>query len=635
MHQLLKRQLKRLKIDPAHNNELRDTLSIVSDTYNQNERTIKMLERSLFLTSNELNERNRALKLQLTSVEQVQSKLEESLALLKATFDATGEIILVYDLNGEIVSMNKMANDFLAHFNVDVSYAKLSKFVTLLKDPNSLGMFDCQLKENPLLNIQCTVETISGCFYDVRSLPQIKDNRMCGRVWCLRDVTQSKRNEAMVEYQAYHDALTGLPNRSLLIDRVKHALSLAKRGQQKLAVLYIDLDNFKKVNDSEGHDAGDRLLIEVVQRLQSQLREQDTLSRQGGDEFVILLENIKDQKSVAQICRNLINELQRPFTIKGRNYRVTSSIGISVYPNDGKSADEVLRKADMAMYESKACGKNAFRLYSHDIEAKALEKLSLEQALRNVLEREGLSVAFQPKVDLDTMTISGVEALARWYKNDGSSVPPDLFINIAEQTGLIEEVGRQIISLATDNLCRWRAAGLVDITVSINLSSLEFQNPNIIQYFLTTLQNKKIPGSAIIIELTESIFMEDKIKVTDTMKMLGKYGITFALDDFGKGYSSFSYLHALPLQYLKIDKAFLRDVESNPQSATITETIIDIGHKLGLKVIAEGIEDNFILDYVRQHNCDIGQGFHLFKPMKPDDVTRLLMDRHLQPLHSM
>ena len=628
MHKLLKRQLKRLKVDIDGKPISKDVLPVVSDTYSQHERTIKMLERSLFMTSNELNERNQALKLQLRSVEQVQSKLKDSLALLNATFDATGEIILVYDLKGEIVTLNKMAHEFLAHFGVDVSYAKMAKFATLLKDPTSLSAYDSQLKENPLLDIHSTVETVSGSFYDVRSLPQLQDDTLCGRVWCLRDVTQSKRNAAMVQYQAYHDSLTGLPNRALLRDRVRHALSLAKREQQHLAILFIDLDNFKKVNDTEGHDAGDNLLVEVVQRLQNRLREQDTLSRQGGDEFVILLENVKDEESVSKVCQALITELQRPFEIKGRTYFVTSSIGVSIYPNDGISADELIRKADMAMYESKACGKNAFRFYNHDIEAQALEQLTIEQSLRNVLNREGLSVAFQPKLDLSTMKISSVEALARWYKSDGSAVPPDVFINTAEQTGLIEDVGRQIISLSLEHLRHWRETGEVDVTMSINLSSLEFQNPNIIQHLLQTLELKNVPGNAVIIELTESIFMEDKAKVTDTMKMLNQHGITFALDDFGKGYSSFSYLHSLPLQYLKIDKAFLRDVETNPQSATITKTIIDIGHNLGLQVIAEGIENEYMLEYVRQHHCDIGQGFHLHKPMKPEDFESLLRRQH-------
>ncbi len=624
MHKLLKRQLKRLKIELDKLDTEDPVYSIVSDTYNQHERTIKMLERSLFMTSNELNERNQALKLQLASVEEVQHQLKDSLALLNATFDATGEIILVYDLHGNIVSLNKMAHEFLAHFGVDSSYATMDSFATFLKDPTQLTAYGIQLRENPLLDIHGTVETVSGSFYEVRSLPQMQDDELKGRVWCLRDVTQGKRNEAMIQYQAYHDSLTGLPNRALLRDRVRHALSIAKRERQQLAIIFIDLDNFKKVNDSEGHDAGDNLLVEVVHRLQHRLREQDTLSRQGGDEFVILLENIRDKASVETICDALIFELQRPFDVNGRTYMVTSSLGVALYPDDGISADELIRKADMAMYEAKACGKNAYRFYSIDIEAQALEQLTVEQSLRNVLNREGLSLAFQPKIDLSSMRVSSVEALARWYKPDGSTVPPDVFINVAEQTGLIEDLGRQVITLAMQQLSEWRSQGFTDITMSINLSSLEFQNANIISHLLATLEQNQVPGNAIIIELTESIFMEDKAKVTDTMRMLNRHGITFALDDFGKGYSSFSYLHSLPLQYLKIDKAFLKDVETNSQSATITKTIIDIGHNLGLQVIAEGIENDYMLNYVRQHHCDIGQGFHLHKPMPAENVTPLL-----------
>ncbi|AZG74118.1 EAL domain-containing protein [Shewanella livingstonensis] len=624
MHKLLLRQLKRTQKDElfiADNNNL---LSSISDAYAQHEQSVKMLERSLFLISNELNERNETLKSQLAEMKQVQHKLEHSIGLLNATFNSTGEILFVYALNGELLSFNSMGQAFFDESGFK-PVSHWEEFMSIVKDKQHMLSIIDDLNQNPFQYLTGTIELLDKRFFDFRSLPQIQEEKISGRVWCFRDVTVQKQYEATIEYHAFHDALTGLPNRALLLDRISHSIASSKRENNKLAVLFLDLDDFKKINDTEGHDAGDLVLKEVVRRLQGRLREFDTLSRQGGDEFIIVLEKIESEMVIKQVCQDLLALIKQPFIIGSRQFVVTSSIGISIFPNDDNNANALIRKADLAMYQSKSLGKNSFHFYSQALEKEALTQLAIEQSLRKAIENNDLYLVYQPKVDLHTMKVVSVEALCRWTQEDGTVIPPDVFIPIAEQTGLIIDIGRLVISKACLQLVKWREAGIGELAISINLSCLEFQNEALITHLIDTLTHHKLEGKSLIIELTESIFMEDKFSVKNIMLRLNEYGITFALDDFGKGYSSFSYLQFLPLHYLKIDKAFLQDVESSSSSAAIAKTIIDIGHNLGLKVIAEGVEDQFMLDYIKTYECDLAQGFYLYKPMLPEAIESLYL----------
>ena len=587
MHKLLLRQLKRNPRDELFISENDALLNSISDAYTQHDQSVKMLERSLYLISNELNDRNQTLKDQLAMMKQVQDKLEHSIGLLNATVNSTGEILFVYGLNGELMSFNTMGQDFIDELGFTLE-SHWEDLLGIFKDKNHMLSIIDNLNRDPFQYLSGTIELLDKRFFDFRSLPQIQDDQIYGRVWCFRDVTTQKQYEATIEYHAFHDSLTGLPNRALLLDRISHSIATSKREHKKLAVLFLDLDDFKKINDTEGHDAGDLLLKEVVRRLQTRLREFDTLSRQGGDEFIIVLEKIESEMTIKQVCQDLLALIKQPFTIGSRQFVVTSSIGISLFPNDDDNANALIRKADLAMYESKSLGKNSFHFYSQALEKEALTQLAIEQELRKTIEDNALHLVYQPKVDLRTMKIVSVEALCRWTQQDGTVVPPDVFITIAEQTGLIIDIGCVVISKACLQLATWRDAGITELAISINLSCIEFQNEALIAHLIDCLNHHQLEGKYLIIELTESIFMEDKFNVKDIMLRLNQYGITFALDDFGKGYSSFSYLQFLPLHYLKIDKAFLQYVESSSSSAAIAKTIIDIGHNLGLKVIAEG-----------------------------------------------
>lgn len=623
MHKLLARQLKRSKVDESFVQEYADIISRVSDAYELNEREINILERSLFITSNELNERNDLLKNQLNELSDTQQQLEHSISVLNATFDAIGEQVTVLDLKGNVVSANIMAREFFERFNLN-AYNYFSQIDTIIKKGNKSADIIAQLKADSKQALSGEFESIDDKHYSYRSLPQLKNGQLIGRVFCIRDISVEKEHEEIIHFQAYHDALTGLANRQLFMDRLEHSLTLARRDDSMTAVLFLDLDNFKRVNDTEGHKGGDELLIKMVERINHRLREQDTLARIGGDEFVILVELVKSKNNIENLCEALLETISKEFIINGRPQYVSSSIGIALYPQDGITPDSLLSNADMAMYDAKNNGKNAYRFYHRKLEAHAREQMDIERELRKAINNQELEIYLQPKIGLDCNQILGAEVLMRWFTASGESIPPDLFIPIAESTGLIKKIGEFAISSAISLLEQWQQEGIAPLKLAVNLSIIEFQDEHFIDYIIESISNSSISGDQLIIELTESIFMENKEKMSKTMHKLKHYGVAFALDDFGKGYSSFSYLQLLPIDYLKIDKSFLQNVITDEQSAAIAKCIIDIGHNLDLAIIAEGIEDQETLDYVSKTHCEMAQGFFMYRPMPSDSFTKLI-----------
>ncbi|AUL73616.1 GGDEF-domain containing protein [Pseudoalteromonas sp. 13-15] len=623
MHKLLARQLKRSKVDESFVQEYADIISRVSDAYELNEREINILERSLFITSNELNERNDLLKNQLNELSDTQQQLEHSISVLNATFDAIGEQVTVLDLKGNVVSANIMAREFFERFNLN-AYNYFSQIDKVIKKGNKSADIIAQLKADSKQALSGEFESIDDKYYSYRSLPQLKNGQLIGRVFCIRDISVEKEHEEIIHFQAYHDALTGLANRQLFMDRLEHSLTLARRDDSMTAVLFLDLDNFKRVNDTEGHKGGDELLIKMVERINHRLREQDTLARIGGDEFVILVELVKSKNNIENLCEALLETISKEFIINGRPQYVSSSIGIALYPQDGITPDSLLSNADMAMYDAKNNGKNAYRFYHRKLEAHAREQMDIERELRKAINNQELEIYLQPKIGLDCNQILGAEVLMRWFTASGESIPPDLFIPIAESTGLIKKIGEFAISSAISLLEQWQLEGIAPLKLAVNLSIIEFQDEHFIDYIIESISNSSISGDQLIIELTESIFMENKEKMSKTMHKLKHYGVAFALDDFGKGYSSFSYLQLLPIDYLKIDKSFLQNVITDEQSAAIAKCIIDIGHNLDLAIIAEGIEDQETLDYVSKTHCEMAQGFFMYRPMPSDSFTKLI-----------
>lgn len=610
-------------MDESFVQEYADIISRVSDAYELNERETNILERSLFITSNELNERNDLLKNQLNELSDTQQQLEHSISVLNATFDAIGEQVTVLDLKGNVVSANIMAREFFERFNLN-AYNYFSQIDKVIKKGNKSADIIAQLKADSKQALSGEFESIDDKHYSYRSLPQLKNGQLIGRVFCIRDISVEKEHEEIIHFQAYHDALTGLANRQLFMDRLEHSLTLARRDDSMTAVLFLDLDNFKRVNDTEGHKGGDELLIKMVERINHRLREQDTLARIGGDEFVILVELVKSKNNIENLCEALLETISKEFIINGRPQYVSSSIGIALYPQDGITPDSLLSNADMAMYDAKNNGKNAYRFYHRKLEAHAREQMDIERELRKAINNQELEIYLQPKIGLDCNQILGAEVLMRWFTASGESIPPDLFIPIAESTGLIKKIGEFAISSAISLLEQWQQEGIAPLKLAVNLSIIEFQDEHFIDYIIESISNSSISGDQLIIELTESIFMENKEKMSKTMHKLKHYGVAFALDDFGKGYSSFSYLQLLPIDYLKIDKSFLQNVITDEQSAAIAKCIIDIGHNLDLAIIAEGIEDQETLDYVSKTHCEMAQGFFMYRPMPSDSFTKLI-----------
>lgn len=629
MHRLLKRQIKKYLAEHGEDESLGPFLAAVNEAYEQNERELSLIDRSLELASTELSTRNETLRKEVDKQLVVQNELKHSLAALNATFDATGEAILAISEKGSVTKFNQMAAQLV---DIDIltspkiSLLKLKKVIQQFEDRTRLAHKFRQIKNNPMTELYGQIKLIDGRFFEYHTSPQVENNEVLGRVWCFRDISELKRNEAMVQHQAFHDALTGLPNRALLDDRLSHGITYCNRFDTQLSVLFIDLDDFKKVNDNAGHQAGDAVLKEVTQRIKTCIRDVDTLARLGGDEFVVLLENLQESSISTVISHRIIDALVKPFLIEDSEFYISSSIGISMYPKDGTDTDELLRKADMAMYHAKSMGKNNHQYFDSELERSSIQQLQVENHLRDAIGNKEFQLYYQPKVDLQHNKIIAVEALLRW-KREGANSSPDIFIPVAEQTGLINDIGLWVLEEACRDIRNWIDKGLTVLPVAINVSPVEFRNKKLVAQFKSIIAKFAIPARAIEIEITESLFLDNIAFAKSILQELRDFGITVAVDDFGTGYSSLQYLHQLPIDILKIDKSFILELSDQPHNAAIADSIINLAHNLNLKVVAEGIENQASLSFLKHRGCDIGQGFFLYKPM-PGLEFQALLERH-------
>jgi diguanylate cyclase (GGDEF)-like protein len=431
-------------------------------------------------------------------------------------------------------------------------------------------------------------------------------------------ITEIQNNQDLLKHQAYHDSLTALPNRINIMNTIHHALALAKRHQQKCAILFIDLDDFKKINDTAGHSEGDRFLIEVSQRLKSILRESDTLGRLGGDEFIIILENIASGTQITEVYSRALKSLSTPFIIGGNPYVVSCSIGISNFPQDGKTVEELIRKADMAMYQAKKLGKNRFHYFDESLERLAIHRVKTEESLREAIKNNEFILYYQPKIQINQQQekLVGVEALIRWKKEDGTLIYPDSFIPIAEKCGLIKNITKWVITEACKQLKQWKNTSLANIPISVNISAIDAADHGFVDSTLSILETFDTPGHLINLELTESVFFDDIDTVNIKLEELRKNNITISLDDFGTGYSSLSYIQDLQIDFLKIDKSFIFGMSKNNKSLAIVQSIIDMGNNLGLTVIAEGVETNEDKEILINAECHIAQGYLYSRPIE-------------------
>jgi diguanylate cyclase (GGDEF)-like protein len=425
-------------------------------------------------------------------------------------------------------------------------------------------------------------------------------------------------------YLAHYDPLTSLGNRTLLMDRLGQAIIFAERGEHAAAVLLLDLDRFKAVNDTLGHAAGDELLLEVAHRLRTCVREGDTVARLGGDEFVVLLAEVAQESDIVAVARKILVALAAPLQIAGAEVYALASIGASLYPRDGHSPETLLKNADVAMYRAKEQGGNEVCFYANEMESRARHALSLEGALRRALERGELALHYQPQVDLATGAICGAEALLRWQREDGEMVSPAEFIPVAEESGLILPIGRWVIATATAQAQAWQAAGLPPLPVAVNLSTRQFREPDLVRRVADALAEAGLASRWLEIEITESLMFDHFERALAVLSSFRELGLTVALDDFGTGYSSLSYLKRLPIDVVKIDRSFVRDLSVDPDDAAIVQAIIGMAHSLGLKVLAEGVESEAQSHYLRARGCDRMQGFLFSKALPAEAFAELL-----------
>lgn len=561
---------------------------------------------------------------------------EERLARIVET---NADAILIVDTSGRITFANGGAEHIFGRDRAQLLGASIAGPMSELQsvDGHPMTLEDTAFAtvmrlDAPVYNLECTSMHAQGhrVIISTNAAPlHGADGKIVGVVESICDITERKTLEERLTYQAFHDPLTNLPNRALFLDRLGKSLARAKRSQGSVAVLFLDLDNFKVINDSLGHSVGDQLLVAVADRLEGCLRSGDTAARFGGDEFTMLVESVAGIDDALQIARRVTEHLRSPYALGSREAFITPSIGIALSEAGRETADILLRNADAAMYEAKRNGKGRWVVFHDGLNAQALQRLEMENDLRHALERDELIVHYQPKVSLLTHQILSMEALARWNHPTRGLVPPAEFIPIAEQSELILEIGRWILREACRQTVLWQSEFPSDppLAVSVNLSAKQFQDAHLVDQVTEALQDAGLDPRSLILEITESVIMVEAEATIEQLNALKALGVRLAIDDFGTGYSSLAYLRRFPMDFVKIDRSFIEALGNDGEDSVIVSATISLSHALGLTVIAEGTERSDQVERLRRMGCDLAQGFHFSRPLNRDDIGALLRHR--------
>jgi diguanylate cyclase (GGDEF)-like protein/PAS domain S-box-containing protein len=548
------------------------------------------------------------------------------------TLNSIGDAVLCTDILGNITYLNLVAETMTGWSRGEAIGRPLAEVFRIIdgstrrtaRDPMEMAV---EQNRTVGLTANCVLirrDGFESAIEDSAAPIHDRTGRITGAVIVFHDVSAARAMAVRMTHSAQHDLVTNLPNRLLLNDRISHSIVLAHRQHKSLAVIFLDLDRFKYINDSLGHAVGDRLLQSVSRRLLASVRGSDTVSRQGGDEFVILLSEISHPEDAATSAKKILLSLSAPHSIAGQDLRVDGSIGISVYPGDGEDAETLIKNADTAMYHAKENGRNNFQFFKADMNLRAVERQSLEGNLREALEREEFLLHYQPKVNLETGEITGVEALIRWQHPSRGLVAPAQFVPIAEDCGLILPIGRWVLREACRQAREWQKAGLPFNRISVNVSAAEFRAKTFLAEISTSLKETGLEGRYLDLELTESVLMHHAESSAATLHGLKAIGVHLAVDDFGTGYSSLSYLQQFPIDILKIDKSFIHRLTGGLDDSPIVGAIVNMGKSLRMRVIAEGIETHQQLAFLQAQHCGEGQGYLFSQPIAAAQFTDLL-----------
>jgi diguanylate cyclase (GGDEF)-like protein/PAS domain S-box-containing protein len=567
--------------------------------------------------------------------------LKESERRFRETVDLLPQSVFETDRDGRVVFCNRCAHDLSGYSAEDLAVGlQLSQFFAVEEGDRLQEVFQQIMTGQRLVNSQFTVRKKDGS--TLPALVSVDAMASQGEIIGIRgsivdisDRVQTeetlRQNEARLNYLAFHDTLTDLPNRTLFQDRLEHALARARRFGSQLALLIIDLDRFKNFNDSLGHDMGDQVLWKAACQLRNGLREVDTLARIGGDEFVIVMENVASQADVITVAKKVLSLLVQPISLREHQLFLTASVGISLYPQNGEDVSSLMRKADRAMHQAKNKGGDCFSFFSAEADDLVEERLFLENDLRQAVDRHELLLHYQPQIDLVSGRLVGVEALVRWQHAERGMIPPGAFIPLAEETGLIVSIGEWVLRAACIQGQLWQQAGLPPVRVAVNISTWQVRQPDFVDMVERILEESGFDPRLLELEITESAVMDNVPEAVRILNIFQQRGISLAMDDFGTGYSSLSSLQRLPLSKLKIDRSFIREVTSNANDAALTSSVIALGRTMGLGVVAEGVETEEQLHFLQQMNCAQVQGFLFSKPLPAREVAALFKRSFVSP----
>lgn len=565
-------------------------------------------------------------------LQQAKEALFEEKERAQVTLNSIGDAVLTTDIAGNVTYLNLVAETMTGWSSYEAQGRPLAEVFSIVDgksrqsvaNPAQRAIAENRIVELAMDSVLIRRDGFESAIEDSSAPIHNRNGRVTGAVIVFHDVSESRAMAKKMSHLAQHDFLTGLPNRLLLTERFSRAIGQAQRHHKQVALLFLDLDYFKNINDSLGHLIGDQLLQSIALRLGECIRTTDTVCRQGGDEFVILLEEIEQQQDAAQVAEKLLAALIVPHRIEGHELHITLSIGISLYPDDGTNTDTVMQNADTAMYYAKAKGRNNYKFFTADMNTRAVQRLFIENSLRRALRNEEFRLHYQPKVDIASGLMTGAEALLRWEDPDLGIVYPGQFVPIAEECGLIVPIGRWVLREACRQVQAWLDAGLQAVPVAVNISAVEFRHINFLEGVAVILKETGLAAGYLEIELTESILMHEAEASAKVLEGLKEMGVNLAIDDFGTGYSSLSYLNRFPIDTLKIDQSFVRDIATNSDDASIVSAVIGMGKNLKQRVVAEGVETLEQLTFLKGQKCDEGQGFLFSYPIPSDEFASLL-----------